>query len=254
MEKMTRRRFLGSGAAASVAAGASSFQYHPPPRARPGTDAAERQARHRRHRRRRHGGGEPARARIREHRRPVRRRSGLRGRDDQALPGGQGLHRLPRDARKAEGHRRRGHRHAGPHPRRHHDGRDRGRQARLLPEAADARRLRGPAARPGGQGLQGRDADGHPGPLRRGHPARRRVDPGRPHRRGPRGRCLVQPVLLPLGPRLLELEVGRAARRTRRPSRPGLDWDLWIGPAPFRPYHPAYHPLVWRCWWDFGWA
>jgi predicted dehydrogenase len=31
-----------------------------------------------------------------------------------------------------------------------------------------------------------------------------------------------------------------------------LDWDLWIGPAPFRPYHPAYHPLVWRCWWDFG--
>jgi predicted dehydrogenase len=32
----------------------------------------------------------------------------------------------------------------------------------------------------------------------------------------------------------------------------GLDWDLWIGPAPFRPYHPAYHPLVWRCWWDFG--
>jgi len=32
----------------------------------------------------------------------------------------------------------------------------------------------------------------------------------------------------------------------------GLDWDLWLGPAPFRPYHPAYHPLVWRCWWDFG--
>jgi predicted dehydrogenase len=32
----------------------------------------------------------------------------------------------------------------------------------------------------------------------------------------------------------------------------GLDWDLWIGPAPMRPYHPAYHPLVWRCWWDFG--
>jgi predicted dehydrogenase len=32
----------------------------------------------------------------------------------------------------------------------------------------------------------------------------------------------------------------------------GMDWDLWIGPAPLRPYHPAYHPLVWRCWWDFG--
>jgi predicted dehydrogenase len=33
---------------------------------------------------------------------------------------------------------------------------------------------------------------------------------------------------------------------------PGMAWDLWIGPAPMRPYHPAYHPLVWRCWWDFG--
>ena len=31
-----------------------------------------------------------------------------------------------------------------------------------------------------------------------------------------------------------------------------LDWDLWIGPAPMRPYHKAYHPAVWRCWLDFG--
>ena len=33
---------------------------------------------------------------------------------------------------------------------------------------------------------------------------------------------------------------------------PGMDWDLWIGPAPFRPYHSAYHPFNWRPWWDFG--
>jgi len=32
----------------------------------------------------------------------------------------------------------------------------------------------------------------------------------------------------------------------------GLDWDLWIGPAPMRPYHKAYHPFSWRAWWDFG--
>ena len=32
----------------------------------------------------------------------------------------------------------------------------------------------------------------------------------------------------------------------------GMNWDLWIGPAPFRPYHRAYHPATWRCWWDFG--
>ncbi len=31
-----------------------------------------------------------------------------------------------------------------------------------------------------------------------------------------------------------------------------LDWDLWLGPAPFRPYHPAYAPFKWRGWWDFG--
>jgi len=31
-----------------------------------------------------------------------------------------------------------------------------------------------------------------------------------------------------------------------------LNWDLWLGPAPYRPYHRAYHPGTWRCWWDFG--
>jgi len=31
-----------------------------------------------------------------------------------------------------------------------------------------------------------------------------------------------------------------------------LDWDLWLGPAPNRPYHPAYLPFKWRGWWDFG--
>lgn len=36
------------------------------------------------------------------------------------------------------------------------------------------------------------------------------------------------------------------------PVPEGLDWDLWLGPAPQRPYHPAYHPWLWRNWWDFG--
>ena len=31
-----------------------------------------------------------------------------------------------------------------------------------------------------------------------------------------------------------------------------LDWDLWLGPAPYRPYHPIYLPFNWRGWWDFG--
>ena len=33
---------------------------------------------------------------------------------------------------------------------------------------------------------------------------------------------------------------------------PGLDWDLFLGPARERPYHPAYHPFRWRGWWDYG--
>lgn len=36
------------------------------------------------------------------------------------------------------------------------------------------------------------------------------------------------------------------------PVPEGLDWDLWLGPASVRPYHPAYHPWTWRNWWDFG--
>ncbi len=33
---------------------------------------------------------------------------------------------------------------------------------------------------------------------------------------------------------------------------PNLDWDLWVGPAPMRPYNKAYLPFVWRGWYDFG--
>lgn len=36
------------------------------------------------------------------------------------------------------------------------------------------------------------------------------------------------------------------------PVPAGMEWDLWIGPAPMRPFNPAYHPFVWRGWWDFG--
>ena len=33
----------------------------------------------------------------------------------------------------------------------------------------------------------------------------------------------------------------------------GLDWDLWLGPAPERPYHSVYVPgPKWYRWWDFG--
>src|SRR5688572_16681249 len=42
-------------------------------------------------------------------------------------------------------------------------------------------------------------------------------------------------------------------RPTDTPPVPDtLDWDSWVGPAPMRPYHPAYVPFKWRGWWDFG--
>jgi len=33
---------------------------------------------------------------------------------------------------------------------------------------------------------------------------------------------------------------------------PHVKWDLWLGPAPQRPYAKGYHPFSWRGWWDFG--
>ena len=42
-------------------------------------------------------------------------------------------------------------------------------------------------------------------------------------------------------------------RPTETPLTPAtLDWDLWLGPIQPRPYHPAYCPVSWRGWWDFG--
>jgi len=37
-----------------------------------------------------------------------------------------------------------------------------------------------------------------------------------------------------------------------QPVPEGLDWDLWLGPAPERPFHRAYLPVIWRGWCDFG--
>jgi predicted dehydrogenase len=36
----------------------------------------------------------------------------------------------------------------------------------------------------------------------------------------------------------------------RKPD--GLEWDLWLGPAEYRPYTPELHPFNWRGWWEYG--
>ncbi|MCE9554784.1 MAG: Gfo/Idh/MocA family oxidoreductase [Planctomycetes bacterium] len=40
---------------------------------------------------------------------------------------------------------------------------------------------------------------------------------------------------------------------TDQPAVPKhLDYDVWLGPAKQRPYHPSFCPYGWRFWWDFG--
>ncbi len=46
---------------------------------------------------------------------------------------------------------------------------------------------------------------------------------------------------------------GMTERPAETPAVPdGLEWDLWLGPASYRPYHPAYTHAVFRGWCDFG--
>ena len=36
------------------------------------------------------------------------------------------------------------------------------------------------------------------------------------------------------------------------PVPEGFDWDLWLGPALYRPYHPSYTHALFRGWYEFG--
>jgi len=59
----------------------------------------------------------------------------------------------------------------------------------------------------------------------------------RPNRAGSKQQWWSQPVKRPV----------------ETPAVPDtLDWDLWLGAAPKRPFHPAYHPFLWRGWFDYG--
>jgi predicted dehydrogenase len=51
-------------------------------------------------------------------------------------------------------------------------------------------------------------------------------------------------------PDISERGVPRPAETPPVPAT--LDWNLWVGPSPMRPYHPCYLPFSWRGWWDFG--
>ncbi len=104
-------------------------------------------------------------------------------------------------------------------------------EARKLTEAARKYKV---ATQMGNQGHSGEGArlvcewiwDGAIGPVREVH-------------------CWTNRPVWPQG-----IEVDRP--KETPPAPESMDWDLWIGPAAYRPYHPAYHPGKWRAWWDFG--
>jgi predicted dehydrogenase len=104
-------------------------------------------------------------------------------------------------------------------------------EARLLTETA---RKQGVATQMGNQGHSGSGVrelcemvwDGAIGQIREAH-----VWTDRPGSRWPQG-------------------VGEMPEA--QPVPESLDWDLWIGAAPMRPYHRDYAPRRWRGWWDFG--
>jgi predicted dehydrogenase len=62
----------------------------------------------------------------------------------------------------------------------------------------------------------------------------------------------VREVQVWSGPRFWSWPTWEGRPPDAPPIPDGLDWDLWLGPAPARPYHPAYHPWTWRNWLDFG--
>ena len=103
---------------------------------------------------------------------------------------------------------------------------------------------RGARADRGGAEVQGRDADGQSGPLRRGPAPDAGVVRGRRHRPGARGALLDQPPDLAAGHAAADRGAGRC--------RTAWTGTCGCGPAPVRPFHKTYHPFGWRAWQDFG--
>lgn len=76
---------------------------------------------------------------------------------------------------------------------------------------------------------------------------------------GPNYRRVVELIQTgAIGPvREVHVWVGASYGGMKRPTGtppvpPTLDWDLWLGPVAYRPYHPEYVPFKWRNWWAFG--
>ena len=176
-----------------------------------------------------------------------RRRKEMRRMESRARSGwrtdaeGQALHRLPRDARKAEGHRRVDRRDARSHARGDRAGGDGPRQARLRAEAAQLVGRGSARAREEGEGHEDRHPDGQPGPLVRRCPRGERVHLGGRDRRRARSARVDRTVRSATGRRAFRGPKPATAPR-RRPTRAAgtptaLDGDGW--PRRWRGHYPV---------------
>ena len=173
---------------------------------------------------------------------------------------GQGVHRLPQDLRRqlaAQEHRRLHRVHSGPQPRAAQHPGDASRQARLLPEAADARRVRGaPDARPKRcehgvctqMGNQGTAANG----------LRRAVELVRAGVLGDVTEVHVwtnRPIW-PQAPGVMKRSEPKIRSRSTWTGKRGSGRRraavLARADRPKNPKRGCYHDFAWRGWWDFG--
>lgn len=51
-------------------------------------------------------------------------------------------------------------------------------------------------------------------------------------------------------PAVTHFKVGTRVTESKPPAH--VNYDLWLGPAPYRPFHKTHFHFDWRCWWDFG--
>jgi hypothetical protein len=52
--------------------------------------------------------------------------------------------------------------------------------------------------------------------------------------------------------RTVDTAILEAMAKVQQTPPPGMNWDIFLGPAREIPYHPVYHPFAWRGWVDFG--
>ena len=152
------------------------------------------------------------------------------------------LYRDFRELLGRQGHRRRADRHRRPLARAGVDPGGAGGQGRLQREALrpDHRRLPGP----------GRHHEAHRPRLPGRHPAPQRAQlPGGRASWPTAASSASSTRCTPRSTRPRSTTPGCPA--SRRPPRDVVDWDLWLGPAPWRPYNQAYVSGGWRGYYDF---